>query len=197
MPDSQHSSASKDIERWTEERKTYIEASRESARTFDQAILTFGTAIFGASVAFIKDVAPHPKSSSLNLLGIAWLLFVLGLLAIMVSFLLSHRACVFEANRTDRLITEPANHETIRKESNICSTWTTWCNYISIALLFIGMVAWSAFAFLNIQTEGGKMTDPSKQPQREERGYVPAKPSPKTPTPPSNPQPPTQSNHQK
>lgn len=38
-----------------EERKTLIEAARESAKTFDQAVLAFGSAIFGASIAFLKD----------------------------------------------------------------------------------------------------------------------------------------------
>ena len=44
-----------------EERKTLIEAARESAKTLDQAVLSFGSAIFGASVAFLKDVAPHQQ----------------------------------------------------------------------------------------------------------------------------------------
>ena len=46
------------------ERDKLTDAARESSRTFDQAVLAFGAAVFGASVAFLKDVAPKPQPYS-------------------------------------------------------------------------------------------------------------------------------------
>ncbi|HLZ00237.1 MAG TPA: hypothetical protein VKT33_14355 [Candidatus Angelobacter sp.] len=78
------------------ERIQLIDAARESARTFDKAVLTFGSAIFGFSIAFVKDVAPSPIPSTITWLAVSWLLFSVGLLAILLSFLFSHQACMFE-----------------------------------------------------------------------------------------------------
>jgi hypothetical protein len=35
------------------EREQLIDAGRESARTFDQAVLAFGSVVFGFSIAFL------------------------------------------------------------------------------------------------------------------------------------------------
>jgi hypothetical protein len=61
-----------------DERKEYVDAARESARTFDKAVLTFGSAVFGFSIAFLKDIAPTPARETLKWLGASWLLFSLG-----------------------------------------------------------------------------------------------------------------------
>jgi hypothetical protein len=74
------------------ERDKLTEAARESSRTFDQAVLAFGAAVFGASVAFLKDVAPKPQSYSLPWLCVSWSCFTTGLLAVILSFLFSHKA---------------------------------------------------------------------------------------------------------
>src|ERR1700722_19099032 len=88
-------------------RKDLIDAARESARTFDKAVLTFGSAVFGFSIAFLKDVAPHPAGATLYWLGAAWFLFALGLLLILLSFLFSHRACMFEIECATNKIIDP------------------------------------------------------------------------------------------
>ena len=63
---------------YLDERKQLVDAARESSRTFDKAVLTFGAAVFGASIAFLKDIAPHPAPDTLTWLGAAWLFFSLG-----------------------------------------------------------------------------------------------------------------------
>ena len=85
---------------YLEERKLLIDAARESARTFDKAILTFAAAAFGFSVALLKEAAPHPAQWTLVWLGLSWTAFTVGLLAIMLSFLFSHRACTWSIERT-------------------------------------------------------------------------------------------------
>ena len=164
-----------------DERKTLTEAARDSAKTFDQAVLAFGSAIFGASVAFLKDVAPHPQRFTLKWLGGAWLLFASGLLAALMSFIWSHRACMSEIDAASATLGKPD----VQRPVNRWSALTDWCNYVCVGLLFLGLVFWSIFALENLSEGENVMAQHSQnqppQPyQKEERGYVP----PKAPPPP-------------
>ena len=67
-----------------QERDRLIDAARESARTFDKAVLTFGSAIFGASIVFLKDVAPNPHQGTLKWLGFSWFCFSTGISILLV-----------------------------------------------------------------------------------------------------------------
>jgi len=72
MPDEPEGYTPEEHSQHLDERKSLIDAARESARTFDKAVLAFGSAVFGASIAFIKDVAPLPQHYTLKWLGVAW-----------------------------------------------------------------------------------------------------------------------------
>ena len=166
-----------------DERKSLIEAARDSAKTFDQAVLAFGSAIFGASIAFLKDVAPHPQNFSLKWLALSWSGFSTGLLAALLSFLFSHRACMFEVEKLSVDGTKEA-------KKNRWSDWTDWCNYSCVVLLFLGLVFWSIFAVENLKQGEGSMSSPKPpQRQKEDRGYVPPPPA-KAPPPSPPPSPP-------
>ena len=128
---------------YLDERKQLVDAARESSRTFDKAVLTFGAAAFGASIAFLKDIAPHPAPDTLTWLGAAWLFFSLGLLSILLSFLFSHRACLFEIDCATKEVIISGQPQ----KKNPWSTITTWCNFLCIVLLFLGLLCWSRFAF--------------------------------------------------
>jgi hypothetical protein len=128
------------------ERETLIDASRESSRTFDKAMLTFGSAIFGFSVAFIKDVAPHPVSGTLCWLGASWLLFAFGLLLICLSFLFSQSACEFQIGISEQLLKDPES----KIPRNKWSIATMWCNFFCVALLWLGIMCWLRFALNNL-----------------------------------------------
>jgi hypothetical protein len=58
MTEESYEDATKKHAQHMAERDKLTDAARESSRTFDQAVLAFGAAVFGASVAFLKDVAP-------------------------------------------------------------------------------------------------------------------------------------------
>lgn len=133
-------------ELYLEERKQLIDAARESARTFDKAVLTFGSVVFGFSIAFLKDIAPKPLPWTLKWLGASWVFFSFGLLAILLSFLFSHRACMCEIEKGAEALT--ANASVSKK--NPWSIATTWCNFGCIGLLFLGLLCWSVFAFENL-----------------------------------------------
>ena len=188
VADEEFDSAQKEHELYLEERKQLIDAARESSRTFDKAVLTFGAAIFGASIAFLKDIAPRPAADTLKWLGAAWLLFSIGLLIILLSFLFSHQACLFEI--------ECATKEVVIRgqppKNNPWSTATTWCNFLSVVLLFFGLLCWSSFAFANLNHGGIASMDKVDKVETptEIKGYVP--PSPPAKAPQERPAPPSQ-----
>jgi hypothetical protein len=161
MTDEEYEHALKVHAQHMEERKALTDAARESTRTFDQAVLAFGAAVFGASVAFLKDVAPKPLPCSLFWLCISWSCFTLGLLAVILSFLFSHRACMARIDEgAARLNAPPAkSDEKSSDEKTRKDPWgmlTNVCNYSCIGFLFVGVVAWIVFALENLAKSGVK-----------------------------------------
>ena len=146
MTDEDYEQSLKEHAQHMEERKSLIDAARESSRTFDQAVLAFGAAVFGASVAFLKDVAPKPQSYTIRWLSISWMCFTVGLLAVILSFLFSHKACLFRIEEGEYLLRNP-NAEPLR---NRWAALTEWCNYLCVVFLFLGVVAWVVFALENL-----------------------------------------------
>lgn len=140
-----------------DERKGLIDAARESSRTFDQAVLAFGAAVFGASVAFLKDVAPKPQGYTIKWLAISWAGFIFGLLAVALSFLFSHKACLFRIEESEHQLINP-NAPPL---TNRWAGYTEWCNRLCLTLLFGGVVAWSVFALENLANPGGKNERPA------------------------------------
>lgn len=59
------------------ERKLLIDGEKESARTFDKAMLTLSAGALGLSITFIRYVAPHPRLKIV--LFLAWLGFGIAL----------------------------------------------------------------------------------------------------------------------
>ena len=176
----------KEHQLYLDERKQLVDAARESARTFDKAVLTFGSAVFGFSIAFLKDIAPNPAPDTLVWLGASWLFFSFGLLTILLSFLFSHRACIFEIEVASSALTLRG----CQPKRNRWSRITNWCNFLCVGFLFLGLLCWSVFAFANLSRGGTQLNKVQSPPEK--RGYVPppqpARPSP-APTVPAPTQP--------
>jgi hypothetical protein len=170
MADENSEAAERDkqVQLYLTERTQLIDAARESARTFDKAVLAFGSAVFGFSIAFLKDVAPSPAPATLKWLGFSWTFFSLGLLAILLSFLFSHRACMFEIDVGEKVLTCPTYQ---RPKKNPWSIATTRCNFLSVGLLFLGLLCWSMFALRNIGNGSAPMS--KSQDSAEKKGYLP------------------------
>jgi hypothetical protein len=185
MADESEEYAQKVHAQHMEERKILIDAARESSRTFDQAVLAFGAAVFGASVAFLKDVAPKPQPYTIVWLGASWTCFVVGLLAVILSFLFSHDACMFQIDAGEHLMRHP-DAEPLR---NRWATVTKWCNYLCVMFLFVGVAAWTVFALENLAAPGGKNDQPpSTAVGCNTKGARPAEGGPTAaPTNPANP----------
>ena len=145
MPDEPNAQATAHAH-YMEVRKGLIDAARESARTFDKAVLAFGAAVFGASVAFLKDVAPKPQSHSLSWLGVSWFCFAAGLLAVILAFLFSQRTCIARIEDAEEKFRNPDAEES----EDVWGRWTNRCNVLCVGFLFLGVAAWIVFALINL-----------------------------------------------
>src|SRR5437868_1291420 len=75
-----------------EERSRLTDLHEKATDSFDRAVMTLSGGALGISIAFIHDVAHHPRHTWV--LGIGWVFFALSLLLILWSFLTSERAVV-------------------------------------------------------------------------------------------------------
>lgn len=136
---------------YLDERKLLIDAERESARSFDKAILTLAAGALGLSLTFVKEIAPSVRSGTVCLLVGAWAGFCVSMLCTLVSFLTSQAACsrqlkILEAEYFgDR---EDQSREISLK--NWPSIVTNWLNVLSILTFIGGAVLLAVFSAVNI-----------------------------------------------
>ena len=154
---------SKDVARWKykqfmKQRKEIADSAEGAFKTFDKAILTFGSAVFGASIAFLKDVAPKPLHS-LTWLCVSWGSFAVGLLLVVLSFLFSSRTSISRINDLDEQYRNSVAKESkdeqdknpqAKVSKDLWGDLTTFCNYACVAFLFFGIAAWIVFAIQNL-----------------------------------------------
>jgi len=129
---------------YIDERKLLIQAEQEGARTFDKAILTFASGSFGVSIAFIKDVVPHPYVNTLWLLGTSWALFSICLITILFSFLASQNACKKNIDLAYQKIMNA------KEAKNQWSTITLISNYFSLIFLTLAFIVSGCFVYWNL-----------------------------------------------
>jgi len=65
------------------ERKRLTDLHEKATDAFDRAVMTLAGGALGISLAFIHDVAPHPRDTWV--MGVSWLLFVASLVLILLS----------------------------------------------------------------------------------------------------------------
>jgi len=135
---------------YKDERDELISAAREGARTFDKAILTFGSAVFGASVAFLKDVAPIPDPSTIIWLGISWICFLIALTISLLSFLFSQETCIARIYEYESRIKNPK----FEAKFDIWGLLTKTANWSCVLFLFLGVISWTTFALKNLSIKG-------------------------------------------
>lgn len=129
---------------YIDERKMLIEAIKDSASSFDKAILTFGSGAFAISIAFLKDIAPNPHPNTLPLLGWSWLLFAASLVLILVAFVMSQKACNAQIDISyDELV------KRMERRKNGWGIATTILNYLSILVLALAFLLSGLFVYWN------------------------------------------------
>lgn len=132
---------------YVRERTLLIEMEQKSADQHDKAILAVASGGLALSVTFLKDIAPHPSPETLKYLGLSWTCFVLGILAILLSFQTSQSACRKQRDFLDSLYKNGSESDA---DENWWSSWTNRLNWVSYVLVFFAVVFFTFFSWLNL-----------------------------------------------
>jgi hypothetical protein len=116
-------------------REWLIDAYATATRDFDKAVTFLAGGALGLSITFVHDIAPQPKVKWS--LGLAWALFALSLLLILMSFLASQRAII-------KMIEGIDIGETVRGKL------TDWVNRGAATSLVFGTAFLVIFALYNL-----------------------------------------------
>ena len=124
-------------------RNLLIDADRESARSFDKAMITLPAGALALTITFIDKISPNPTDTWL--LYIVWSSFVLSLLSILISFLTSQSAIKTDIEKLDDEL-----NDITTDNKNCASCWTNLLNRFSIGLFIVGVSFLVVFAIINL-----------------------------------------------
>jgi hypothetical protein len=133
-----------------DQRKILIEGQRESTKTFDQAMLTLPAAALGITVAFMRDIAPHPVNIGLLISG--WFSLGIAILASLASLLTSQKSYEIQIAILDDELTVGCGNS---KLSNPDSQKTKCLNYVCMGLFALGITLVLTFAVTNLPSQQG------------------------------------------
>jgi hypothetical protein len=119
------------------ERKRLTDLHEKATDAFDKAVMTLSGGALGISIAFIHDVAHHPKDR--GIIAASWAAFSLSLLLILWSFLSSERAVVKMVHQHDHEVGDIPRGK-----------MTDLLNWGSAGAFVLGVVLLVIFACLNI-----------------------------------------------
>lgn len=104
--------------------------------------MTLAAGALGLSIAFVKDIAA-PDTKAVPALGVAWCLFSVSLMVILVSFLTSQAALLYQIDVIDGRRREVA-------PGGPFGRWTLCLNTAAAVTLVVGVLALVLFAIKNI-----------------------------------------------
>lgn len=133
-------------EAYLEERKTLIEAEGEASQSLDKALITLSAGAFGLSIVFVSRIAPKPEA--LPWLYTAWTGFIIALVLILASFLLSQWAF----RRALAILDDDYKNPSEAQKTNGWSVATGWLTSLSGASFVFGVVMLAVFAVKNLST---------------------------------------------
>ena len=131
-------------EEYLEERKILVEAERQAAESFDKSLITLSSGALALTVPFIRFLAPNP--TALCLLFVAWGGFILALLTILFSILVSQGALRKQRDILDELY----RHNADAAQKNRLADVTNALNTASIVLFVGGVLMFALFAGRNL-----------------------------------------------
>lgn len=139
-------------------RQSLIEAEKQGQDSFDKTVISLAGGALGISFVFIKDViGPHAIVSPGLLVG-AWICWAVSTLAVLMSFFTSNLAlrkavkqCDEGAFRRKSADDEESDDDAkCPPPGGYFSGITAGLNVAGIAFLILGIVAMSAFVYLNL-----------------------------------------------
>lgn len=125
-------------------RSVLVERSHKANESYDKAVMALSSGALAVSLTFLHDIVPHPRASSVFLLGAAWLLLVLSLVAIFASLLTSQFAFRTAITQVDSGIIQDS------RAGGLYASITVWLNVASGALFVFGLASLMWFALTNI-----------------------------------------------
>ncbi len=139
-PDRHDEIAGPEPSNLTYRRQWLYQTHHTASRDYDKALMMIAGGGLGVSIAFIRDVGPHPNMKWL--LGAGWLLLALSLLVILIAFVTSQKALLREIGDLD----DPA----AKPRPDLYAKWTTRLNSVSGGCCVLGVVCVVIFAGYNL-----------------------------------------------
>jgi hypothetical protein len=117
----------------------------------DRAILSVSTAALGFSLAFIKDIIALPEAYIVLMIYGSWGLFILAIIAILLSFLTAQRATNDQIELLPKCFIE--QDDSALSEKTKLLRLTELLNMSGAILLVLGLVITTVFVGINLYKE--------------------------------------------
>jgi hypothetical protein len=137
-----------DLQEWYEQRsadwQSLKDALLDQSRSFDKYVLTLAAGAFGLSLAFMRQIVPAPLDYTVPYLIVAWSCFTASILATLLSFLFSQKACLREIEIHNQVLRHAD------PPPNPFSKTTGRLNWTSMGCFMSGIVFLLMFSAINI-----------------------------------------------
>lgn len=140
----------KKYEVYYQERNLLIRAELEQARSFDKYILTLAGGTFGLSLLLIKHLVPSFEKGTIGILIAVWITFSMSILATLISFLYSQKACSKQREILKIWYMKKEDELTEEDTKNNYAGLTHRLNWISMFFFIVGVVLLVIFSAINL-----------------------------------------------
>ena len=141
-------------------RDELLKRQLSNTENYDKSILTLSSAGLAISLTFINSIVPLKHASHIWLMKCSWIFFLLSILISLMAYLVSNAAIskqlsIAEDYYINRL-------QSAFNKKNWLSSLNNWLN-VSVGILFsAAIIAVVSFVVLNLNSEGGKMSEKEK-----------------------------------
>lgn len=158
MEDQYTSYKSQRYNSYVEQRRKLDSTALSVSTKYDQWILTISGGALALSLTFIEKIASNPVVSTLPLIGLSWLLFVISLLTALLAIRFSSRSLVRQIEILDdeyrhfiATTTESnAVGERLESTSNPFREYIKYATRISLISLILGSILLCTFSIVNL-----------------------------------------------
>lgn len=142
--DSENRKPSIDIHAVPDYRKHLVDARQKAQEDYDKSVLSLSGGALGVSFAFVKDIIGDDQIVASFLLMLAWGLWGLSSLFILISFYMSHLSL-------DRAIQQIDKGQYPYRPGGVAVHITNFLNAAGGIMFFLGICSIAAFVFFNLR----------------------------------------------
>ena len=173
---------------YNQSRNELLRRQLSNSQILDKSILSLSTAGLGFSVAFIKNIVSLTPATSLRLLHLSWLMFILAIICTLVSFLTSQESIKKELKRIYKYYLR--KKEEVLNQRNLPAQITSWLSLASVIFYIAAISLTAGFVKLNLNTTKEHVIMENKKTPPREVPLPKDTPSPSTPPTPTDLPPP-------